>query len=100
MILGTDWGIQALPVALERIVDHKGGFRNPPLVISGDNLHPLLPVAIDDHGSTAEFNAPIIGDVQSMMLASEVLGAIGGSGSGSSGPGGGGDRVGDHGSFD
>ena len=54
---------------------------------SGGDLHPLLLVAVDHHGSAAEFDAPVEGNVHSVLLAGEELRVVDASALGGGAPG-------------
>lgn len=48
----------------------------PQCATLGSDLHPLLLVAVDHHGSTTEFDAPVEGNVHGVFLTGEELGVI------------------------
>ena len=68
------------------------GFWAPP-GRSGGDLHPFPIVAVDHHRSTAEFDAPIKGNIHGVCFAGEELGVIHASALRGGAPGGEGHRV-------
>jgi len=59
----------------------------PPCDSLGSDLHPLLFVAVDDDRSATQFDAPIVGNVDGVLLAGEELRVIHASALGGGAPG-------------
>ena len=92
-VIGEGVGHGVNPSGTKVLWHGVGGLGNPPCASSGGDLHPLLLVAVDHHGSAAQFDAPVESNVHGMCFAGEELGVVHAGALGGGAPGSEGHRV-------